>query len=148
MKRDENNELSFFEARIARELKAVEDEIRKLQAEALVLRRQLGKAQAERLGLQHATRKNSMDRVLVENSVIEQLRETSPLSTAVLLRKARSSVPELKDNTFRTYLYRMKKRGLIRTARKVGEWQLPPPPAPSPSALESIVVSLLRSKKQ
>lgn len=148
MKHNDNDELSYFEARISRDLNAVEDEIRRLQAEAVVLRRQLGRAQAERLGLQHATRKNSMDRVLVENSVIEQLRETSPLNTKTLFRKARLSVPQLKENTFRTYLYRMKKRDLIRTAKKAGQWQLPPPPNPSPSPYENILISLLHRKKQ
>lgn len=148
MKHGGSDELSYFEARILRELNAVEDEIRRLQAEAVVLRRQLGKAQAERLGLQHATRKNSMDRVLVENSVIEQLRETSPLSTKILLRRARLSVPQLKENTFRTHLHRMKKRDLIRTAKKAGEWQLPPEPNPSPSPYENVLISLLHRKKQ
>lgn len=147
MKREAGDGLSYFEARITRELNAVEDEIRRLQAEAVVLRRQLGKAQAERLGLQHATRKNSMDRVLVENSVVEQLRETSPLSAKVLLRRARLSVPHLKDNTFRTYLYRMKKRGIIRTARKVGEWQLSPQPTSAASPFEGNVLPLLRPDK-
>ncbi|MTH80327.1 hypothetical protein [Paracoccus aestuariivivens] len=138
MKQPENDGLSYFEARIARELAAVEDEIRKLEAEAVTLRRQLGKAKAERLGLQHATRKNSMNRVLTENSVLEQLRSTSPIATKVLFRNAKMSHPDLKETTFRTYLHRMKQRGLIKTARSAGQWELAQA-APAPSPWEEII---------
>lgn len=145
MKQDEADGLSYFEARILRELSAVEEEISKLQAEAVALRRQLGKAKAERLGLEHTTRKNSMNRVLVENVVVEHLRQQTPLSTKFLLRKALPSNPQLKENTFRTYLHRMKQRGLIKTARRPGEWELTPS-APKPSLPRNRVVEFPRTR--
>lgn len=146
MKHPKSAELSYFEARITNELAEVEAEIRKLEAAAETLRRQLGKAKAERLGLQDATRKNSVNRVLVENSVIEQLREKSPQKTDALYRRARLVYSDLKPTTFRTYLHRMKKRDLIRTARAAGEWMITPVKAPdeSVSRYEQIISSVLK----
>jgi hypothetical protein len=125
MKHPSEQELSFFERRLARELVGIEDKIKALESEALTLRKQLAKAQSERSGLLTATRKNSLNRVLAENSVLEGLRDKKgPLSTAYLYRRAKNTNPDLRENTFRTYLHRMKKRDLIKTASRAGEWEL------------------------
>ena len=121
-----DDNLSYFEQRINNELKDIEARIKALNEEKHALQRQLAKARAERTGLQYATRKNSLNRVLAENSVIEMLRERKkPLSTRQLYRNAQLTNFELKETTFRTYLHRMKNRGLIKTARRAGEWKLP-----------------------
>lgn len=126
MKHPSEPELSYFEQRLRDELKGVEARIKELEQEAVVLRRQLAKAHAERTGLRAVPRKNSINRVLAENAVLEGLREHKrPLPTAVLYKRALSTNPQLRENTFRTYLHRMKNRGLIKTARRAGEWELP-----------------------
>lgn len=118
--------MSRLERALAQELSEVETRIKELQDEAAALKRQIGKAAAKRQGFEFASRKNSLNRVLAESSVIEALREaTGPLSNGTLYRKARQTNLSLKENTFRTYLHRMKLRGVILTAHKAGEWKLP-----------------------
>jgi P2-related tail formation protein len=126
MKQELDNQMSPLERVLTQELSEVEVRIKELQDEAAALRRQIGKAAAKRQGFEFASRKNSLNRVLAENSVIEALRGSSdPLSSDVLFRKARQTNTSLKPNTFRTYLHRMKLRGVILTARRAGEWKLP-----------------------
>lgn len=118
--------MSPLERALTQELSDVEARIKELQDEAAALRRQIGKASAKRQGLGFASRKNSLNRVLAENSVIEALRDApGPLSNDTLFKKARLTNPSLKPNTFRTYLHRMKLREAILTARRAGEWKLP-----------------------
>lgn len=117
---------SPLERALTQELRALETRIKELQDEASALRRQIAKASAKRQGLGLTIRKNSLDRVLVENSVLDALREAQhPLRTKELYKKAKEINSHLKENTFRTYLHRMKLRGAIFTARKAGEWRLP-----------------------
>lgn len=117
--------LNFFEKRIAAELQLIDEKIASLEKERMVLRRQLAKARSEKLGIENATRKNSLNRVLTENTIISALRsEGKPLSTAYLFKCALVMNNDLKENTFRTYLHRMKKRGLIKTSKHVGVWEL------------------------
>lgn len=126
MKQVPDNQMSPLERALTQELSEVEARIRELQDEASALRRQIGKAAAKRQGFEFASRKNSLNRVLAENSVLEALREASgPLSTDTLFKRARLTNPSLKQNTFRTYLHRMKLRGALFTARRAGEWKLP-----------------------
>lgn len=118
-------QISRLEEALTLELTEVLTRIKELEAEAAALRRQIAKAAAKRQGLEFATRKNSLNRVLAENSVLEALREAEkPLTTNDLYKRARLSNTSLKENTFRTYLHRMKKRGAIQNARRVGEWRL------------------------
>ncbi|MFV1571032.1 MULTISPECIES: hypothetical protein [Phaeobacter] len=117
--------ISRLEEALTIELTEVLDRIKELEAEAAALRRQIAKAAAKRQGLEFATRKNSINRVLAENSVLEALRASEkPMKTNDLYKIARQSNSSLKENTFRTYLHRMKKRGAIQNARRVGEWRL------------------------
>jgi hypothetical protein len=122
-----DDNLTFFEKRLQRELEDIERRIKELNIEKEALSRQLSKARAEREGLQFSTRKNSMNRVLAENSVMKSLREKKDaVSTAALYRNARLTHYDLKENTFRTYLNRMKEKGLIKASRRFrAHWVLP-----------------------
>lgn len=118
-----DDNLTYFEKRLSRELEDIEARIRELEDERRALSRQLAKARAEREGLKFTTRKNSANRVLAENAVLQALRDTTKsLSTQELYRQARLTNYDLKETTFRSYLHRMKKRGDIRTAGHVGRW--------------------------
>lgn len=120
-----DDNLTYFEKRLTRELEDIEARIMELEEERRALSRQLAKARAEREGLKFTTRKNSANRVLAENAVLQALRDTTkPLSTQELYRQARLTNYDLKEATFRSYLHRMKKRGDIRTAGHVGRWQI------------------------
>jgi hypothetical protein len=126
MKQTIDNQMSRLELALTQELSEVEARIKELENEAAALRRQIGKAAANRQGFEFASRKNSLNRILAENSVIEALRKADgPLSNDTLYRKALQTNPSLRANTFRTYLHRMKLRGVLLTARRAGEWKLP-----------------------
>lgn len=120
----EDEKLSYFEKRISREIEEIEARIRSLSLEKTALQRQLAKARADRTGIQSVTRKNSLNRVLAENSVIEYLRDKGRASTAQLFRHAQLTNFDLKEPTFRTYLHRMKRKDMIKTAHAVGHWEL------------------------
>ena len=123
-----DDKLTYFEKRLTNELEDISARIKELEDERRALGRQLAKARAEREGLKFTTRKNSTNRVLAENSVLQALRSTSkPLSTQDLFRRARLTNFDLKESTFRSYLHRMKKRGEITTIGHVGRWQLTAP---------------------
>lgn len=123
----EDAHLTYFERRIINELEEIESRIESLTSERYALQRQLAKARAQRTGIQNVTRKNSVNRVLAENAVIAALRDSGKsLATRELYRAALSTNFDLKPTTFRTYLHRMKGRGLIGTASHVGSWKLPP----------------------
>lgn len=117
--------LSYFEERLTKEVAQIEQRINALQAERDALLRQLAKAEAERSGLQHTTRKNSLNRVIVENTVIKSLQNRkSPMRTMDLYIIARKINFDLKESTFRTYINRMKNKGIIKSSGSPGSWVL------------------------
>lgn len=121
----EAEHLTYFEKRIISELEEIEIKLKSLEHEKSALQRQLAKARAQRTGIQNVTRKNSVNRVLAENAITTALRDSKKaLTTAELYRIALATNFDLKSATFRTYLHRMKKKNLIKTAKYVGTWEL------------------------
>ena len=122
-----DDNLTYFEKRILSELENLENRIKKLNAEKDALQIQLSKARADRTGLQNVTRKNSLNRVLAENSIIKALSNSkNALSSKDLFLSALYTNHNLNESTFRTYLHRMKKRNLIKTSRQYARhWVLP-----------------------
>jgi hypothetical protein len=117
--------LSAFERRLLDEVAKVETRIKELNIEKQALQRQIARARSERTGIQDVTRKNSINRVLAENSIVEFIRQKGKeCTTKQLYDNARVTNFDLKEATFRTYLHRMKKRGMIETGRFVGHWRL------------------------
>lgn len=115
---------SGYELRLLRELEDVEGRIRELQQEKLALQRQLLKARWERNALRDVSRKNSGNRVLVEQRILEELKGSQrSLPLYRLLQAARAVNHEIKDATFRTYLHRLKAKGLIENPVR-GAWRL------------------------
>lgn len=117
--------LTAIEKRLLNEVAKIEAQITNLKNEKTALEKQIAKARAERTGLQSVTRKNSLNRVVAENSVLEALRTLKrPCSTRQLYLNALETNSGLKETTFRTYLHRMKNKSLIETAGHVGQWQI------------------------
>ena len=118
-----------LEAQILAELASIERRITNLTGEREALRRMLTRVRQQRFGNLAVTRRNSHARILIENEVLDALREANDhsLATHQLLRAATGVNPELKKTTFRSHLHRMKKRGLIRPRPgQRGVWTLPP----------------------
>lgn len=126
MKRMSNAALLGFEDRLRREIEEIERQIRELTLEKQALERQLLKARRASTVLSDVSRKNSLTRILVEEKILDALRGAKrSLSNSQLYREAQAIDADLKSSTFRTYLHRMKARGLILTAGTNGNWRLP-----------------------
>lgn len=121
------NEPSAYERRLMLEVEAIDARMEELKQERAALQRQLMKARWENDSLHDVSRKNSGTRVMVERRILEALEEASkPLGSSKLFEAARRANFELQETTFRTYLHRMKLRGLIENVRR-GVWKLPKP---------------------
>lgn len=95
----------------------------------VALRDGLNRALMQLVGqLPDKLRSNGIERSVVENKILEALvtAQGQPLSTQQLFESARLAIPQLKYTTFRSYLFRFKKRGLVASeAGMHGFWQLP-----------------------
>lgn len=115
------------ELRLLAEMEKLNEKMAALQAEKAALERILIKLRRENAAQREITRINSIDRLLVEKQVLDFLKQKDgPAATAKLYTYVRITIPELKENTFRSQLHRMKNRGVIVSVKdKRGVWKLP-----------------------
>jgi hypothetical protein len=116
------------EKKILQEIAERRRQIAGIQLEIDTYERMLIKSrqQQELIKRTDVTRKNSINRILVENSVVNTLKSSGrPRKTRSLYRDAALIVGTLKEGTFRTILHRMKNRGLI-TSISDGKWEIGP----------------------
>ena len=114
------------EKKILQEIADRKRQIGDLQREIDTYERMLRKSREQQVLIRRTdvTRKNSINRILIETSVINTLKSSGrPRNTRSLYRDARLIVGTLKEGTFRTILHRMKGRGLI-TSVGEGKWQI------------------------
>lgn len=117
---------SRLEVRLLRELEEVSAKIQSLEDERKSLKRLLASARSKDTVARSITRKNSLDRAVVESCIHEALSEKRPLRSSDLRKRVASVVFAMNDNTFRSYLYRMKEKGLITQHKgRRGVWTLP-----------------------
>lgn len=113
---------------ILEQLALVEQQIHELMQEKMALQRLLLKARRGDLSLKDVSRKNSVDRILIEDRIVGRLSVARrSISAADLLKTAKEIKPDLNGNTFRSYLKRMADRGLIENGRRRGQWELAKP---------------------
>ncbi|MDB5478821.1 MAG: hypothetical protein JWM96_1316 [Alphaproteobacteria bacterium] len=121
-----NEENFSFELRLLREIEQIEKKIKELTSEKSALQRLLMKYRSEKIAFRDVNRKNSVNRVMIENKITEALRlARKPLRTDALYSLARQIDFQLKANTFRTHLHRMKAKNLIQASGRRGLWLLP-----------------------
>ena len=127
------------EQKILQEIADRRRQIATLQQEIDIYEKMLFKTREQRalIGRTDVTRKNSIKRILIENSVINTLKTSGrPRGTHSLYMDAALIVGSLKQGTFRTILHRMKGRELI-TSVGEGRWRIGPAapmvPAPNPT---------------
>jgi hypothetical protein len=116
-----------LEATLLAEIESISTQIRELTNQKQSLERVLLRARQQSELVKHSdvTRKNSINRVLVEGAILKSMQNSKrPVRARHLLLDARLMVPTLRENTFRSYLHRMKARGLLASSR-TGMWQLP-----------------------
>jgi DNA-binding transcriptional ArsR family regulator len=118
------------EGALLAQLAQIERQIADLEGEKIALQRLIARFRRENIALQDVTRKNSFTRILVEKRILERLEKSEGHTTTQdLFREARAADYDLKGNTFRSYLHRLKERGLIDSAAK-GYWRLAKPLPP------------------
>ena len=116
---------SAYVRRLMREIEEIEARISDLSQEKAALQRQLTKAHWEASALKDVSRKNSGTRIMVEQRILDALREArKPLNSTALFSAAKRANFELKPTTFRTYLLRLKEKGNIKPAGRRGLWAL------------------------
>lgn len=114
---------SYYERRLTQEIEEIELKLKELTAERDALRRQLIKARWENHQLRDVNRKNSASRVMIEQRILSALDQTpKPMTSSQLFSVARLANFELKENTFRTHLHRMKEKGMIANVSR-GKWR-------------------------
>ena len=119
------NDISYYEQRLQREIESLDSQIQKLRDEQNALKRQLVKARWENSAIKDVSRKNSANRVMIEQRILAELeRNPTATTTRKLYQTALVANFELRENTFRTYLHRMKQKGLIESPNR-GRWRLP-----------------------
>jgi hypothetical protein len=115
--------VTSFEERLVAEISAIDRRVSELMAEKAALTRQLLKAREQRTALRDVTRINSGQRVIVEESILEFLkkrgRKSSPADILAHVRK--TAVHDLNSNTLRTYLWRMREKGVLTNPER-GSW--------------------------
>jgi len=113
-----------LERRLVAEMADLEKKIGELLAEKISIQRILQRVRTEQLMNLDVTRKNSYNRILIEHTITEALKNSpKPLTTSKLYGEAKSAIYGLKDSTLRSYLFRMKERGLIHS-KGSGHWTL------------------------
>jgi len=124
MKQDDLSLQAYYERRLLGEIANLTEQIKDLENQRYALQVQLQKAKAHKPELHAVNRKNSINRTLVEGKILDALAVSSkPLSNTTLFREGRMVDAKLKETTFRTYLHRMKQRGLIVSPNR-GVWSL------------------------
>src|SRR6266436_4510964 len=109
MKTDENQ---LLEHQIVAQLTELERQIGDLSGQREQLQKLLINVRRKNLSRHDVTRKNSIDRIIIENRILEVVRIASAsVSVKRLYSEARSVNPKLKSTTFRSYLHRLKEKG-------------------------------------
>ena len=116
------------ETELLRRLTDIEKQITDLEAERKAVQRLLVKVRSDNAGVKDVTRRNSLSRIIIEHCIIETSTNSgTPVPSTTLFRQAKAEVRDLKENTFRSHLHRMKAKGLIEPLYSGGPWRLRPP---------------------
>lgn len=120
---------SWLETRLLQEIGEINDKIQSLEGERKSLQRLLTSARSKNKITKSVKRKNSLDRAVVEARVHEALSEGRHLKSSELRKKVASVVFSINESTFRSYLHRMKEKGIIINHNgQRGVWALPNKP--------------------
>ena len=116
----------WYERRILKDIEEIESRIKALEAEKIGLQRVLTRLRKETVSSREVGRRNSINRVLVEAQILERLKANKKATPSQdLFDAAKAVIFYLKESTFRSYLSRMKKKGLIKNqGSQRGIWVL------------------------
>lgn len=111
------------EDEIVAQIADIERRIHDLMKERDALGRLLIKFRQRESHVRDVSRKNSVNRILIERQIIEYISKyNKPISSSDLFKIARVVDPDLKDSTFRSHIHRLFQKGLVRKGRERGYW--------------------------
>jgi hypothetical protein len=111
------------EAQLLEQLTEVVRKIGELTAEKVTLERLLMKVRERNQITKDVTRKNSLRRVLIENTILTEL-DGRTLYTRDIYKRILSTIYDLKYSTLRSHLQRMSKKNLIFYRKTSLKWEL------------------------
>ena len=113
-----------LEAPLLAELARIERGIADLEAQRATLQGMITRYRQENIPLKDVSRKNSFKRIITEKKILETIAATPTHARADAIFRAACTVHfGLKESTFRSYLHRLKERGLIESSRERGYWK-------------------------
>lgn len=120
---DEEKAIRLYEARIQRDIQEIEREIIRLRDSKEVLQRLLMEARRRDGFRPPVKRRNSVDRVMIETAIRRALYGKASVKSRDIYEEVKKVSSDLKHSTFRSYLHRMKEKGLILQHGR-GAWKL------------------------
>jgi DNA-binding transcriptional ArsR family regulator len=112
-------------SKLLAQLAEVNADITKLTAEKEALERLIIRIRDGRARVLDVTRRNSLDRILVESKVYEIVSgHKTPVLGRYIFEEIVSILPSMKSSTFRSHLHRMKDKGIIKISDQRGFWTL------------------------
>jgi hypothetical protein len=116
-----------LERHLVSQLASIAKRITELTEEQRVLQRLLERVRRTSTGNMDVTRKNSHARIIAERAILQSLGTGVEVKTVQsLFLDAQLLIPELNASTFRSYLRRLERRGLIQQAGSRGGWAIKP----------------------
>ena len=116
---------SDLEAPLLAELARIEKSIAALEVQRTALQGMITRYRQESIPLRDVSRKNSFKRIITEKKILETITMSPPHTRADAIFRAACTVHfGLKESTFRSYLHRLKERGLIEPSTVRGYWKL------------------------
>lgn len=120
---DEEKAIRLYEARIQRDIQEIEREIIRLRDSKEVLQRLLMEARRRDGFRPPVKRRNSADRVMIETAIRRALYGKASVKSRDIYEEVKKVSSDIKHSTFRSYLHRMKEKGLILQHGR-GAWKL------------------------
>jgi chorismate mutase len=118
---------SSLSEQISLQIAEIDRQILELQRERQIHQRMMARALANDAAQTQVSRRNSVNRILVEKAILDLLRQAPErtFSSSKISQAARGIIPSIKPATLRSYLHRLKSRGLIRPSHSHrGHWGL------------------------
>lgn len=124
-----------LERSLLAEISNINRQIRDLKEQRRAIERALQRAKRESVLKNEVVRSNSANRIIVERIILSFLEERPHKAVPAnkIFDQCLGYVSDLKDSTFRSYLFRLKERNLI-VNEKFGHWRLVDKPAAKDSS--------------
>ena len=120
---DEDKAVMLYEVNLQRDIQEIEREIIVLQDSKRALQRLLMDSRGRGKSEPVVKRRNSVDRVMIETAIRRALYGKTSVKSRDIYEHVKKVSHDLKHSTFRSYLHRMKERGLILQHGR-GAWKL------------------------